>query len=420
MKKLLATAFAAIAMIMHATAASAKVEIAFYHYQSNQNFDAFRKILDEFEAANPDIKVTDVYSTSAQITADVQTALAAGRPVDIATVIGKNVRFFVDNTPAVAINAQPDKAAFLDTYLPNFLDIGRVGSQIYAIPHAYGTPLMFYNKDLFRAAGLDPEAPPTDWDGVFAAAKAVQEKTEVPGLAHMLASSKDYGSMLLVMNAGGEYLSADGACARFDGPEGIAAMQLWQDMVVTNKVTTVANDKQYEAAFQAGQIGILLYSSAALQPFVSSAKGKFEIGVAGYPAFKAGMKRRLPNSGAALMLYAPEGERREASLKLLAFLSQREISNRWSRESGYMPLAKEPLADPAMAAYVAEFPYVKPVIDQMADTVPTATWGQTGALEAQTIVSNLVDALWAGEGSAAELAPDAVKRMNEVMGCNVN
>ena len=80
MKKLLATAFAAIAMIMHATAASAKVEIAFYHYQSNQNFDAFRKILDEFEAANPDIKVTDVYSTSAQITADVQTALAAGGP----------------------------------------------------------------------------------------------------------------------------------------------------------------------------------------------------------------------------------------------------------------------------------------------------------------------------------------------------
>jgi multiple sugar transport system substrate-binding protein len=411
---------AALLAAMLISAASQAVEITFYHYQANENYEAFRKILDDFEAANPDVTVTDIYSQSLQITADVQAALAARRPVDIATVIGKNVRHFIKNTPAVAINAEPAKTTFLGNYLPNFLDIGRNGDKVFAVPHSYGTPMMYYNKDLFRSAGLNPETPPTNWNDAIVAAKAIEEKTSASGLAHMVASAKDYGTMLMVMNAGSNYLSPDGTCAVFDSQEGIAGIGLWQDLVTKYKVTTVANDRQYEAAFSAGRLGIFMHSSAALQPFVRAANGKFELGVANYPEFKAGQQRRLPNSGAALILYSPEGERRDAALKLLAYLSMPEVSNRWARESGYMPLATDPLSDPEMAAYVREFPFVQPVIDQMAVTVPTATWGETGALEAQTIVSNMIDQLWAGSGSAAQLVPDAVKRMNAVMGCTTN
>lgn len=398
-------------------AARAAVEITFYHYQTGANYDAFRRILDDFQARNPDIVVKDVFSQSRQITADVQTALAARRPVDIATVIGKNVLFFLKNTPAVAIDQDPAKAGFLDIYQPNFLEIGRSGGKVYAVPHAYGTPMLFYNKDLFRRAGLDPETPPQTWHEVIAAATAIQDRTGVAGVAHLLASSKDYGTMLMVMNAGGRYLTADGRCAAFDSPQGIAGLTLWQDLVVHHKVTTVATDRQYSAAFNAGKLAMYVNSSAGLRPTLAAADGKFQLGVTNYPRFTGNEARRLPNSGAALMLYAPAGERRDAALALLAHLSSREVSNRWARESGYMPLARDPLADPEMAAHVAAFPLVRPVIEQMAETVPTATWGDTGALEAQTMVSNLLDQLWAGQGTAAELVPPTVARMNAVMGC---
>ena len=182
-------------------------------------------------------------------------------------------------------------------------------------------------------------------------------------------------------------------------------------------MTPVANDRQYQAAFEGGQLAMFITSSAALQPLYASVKTRFELGVAGYPLFASGGARHLPNSGAALMLYAPEGPRRDAALELIAYLSRRDISNLWARESGYMPLAKDPLADPAMAAYAEAFPLVKPVLAQMAETVPTATWGEKGALEAQSIVSNLIDALWAGDGPADRLVPEAVSRMNRVMGC---
>ena len=417
-RRALVGAAATLGLSLAAIAAPAQepVTITFFHYQTG-NYDALRAILDDFEVENPDIVVEDVFSQSQQITADVQAALAAGRQVDIATVIGKNIIFFLNNTPAVPLNTGPDGAEWLDAYLPNFLDLGRVGEEIYAIPHAYGTPMIYYNRDLFEAAGLDPDVPPTTWPAVIEAAQTIQAATGIAGVAHLHASNKDYGTMLMVTNAGAEYLSEDGRCALFDSEPGIAVLQMWQDLANTHDVMPIANDRQWSAAFQAGQLAMYMTSSAALRAFVASAEGNFDLGVANYPLFEAGLDRRVPNSGGALMLYSPEGPRRDAALRLLAYLSAREVSNRWARESGYMPVAQDPLADPAMAAYVETFPLVQPVIRQMAETVPTATWGEVAALEAQTIVSDLIDALWADEGPAAELVPVAVARMNEVMEC---
>lgn len=407
-------AFALLATIFTAGNASA-VEIVFYHYQQGGNYQVFRSILDDFEKANPGTEVTDVFKQSSTITADVQAALAAGRPVDVATVIGKNIIFFLNNTPAVPLNNDGD-TAWLDAYLPNFLDLGRVGDKIYAIPHAYGTPMIYYNKDIFREAGLDPENPPKTWDEVFAAAKQIKSKTDKFGVAHLHASMGDYGTMVMVTNAGSTYLTKDGTEAGFDDANGIAILQMWQDLA-TSGVMPVANDRQWGSAFQGGKMGMYLTSSAALRGYIAAAKDTFDLGVANYPQWKD-QPRRVNNSGAALMLYAPEGERREASMKLLRYISQQTVSNKWSRESGYMPVIQNPENDPEMKAYIEGFPYVQPVISQMADTVPTATWPAVGTLEAQTTIRAMLDELWAGKRPASEIVPEAVARVNAALAPN--
>ena len=121
--------------------ARAETQITFYHYQTG-NFKALRALFDEFEAANPDIKVKDVFAQSRQITGVLQAALAADRPVDIATVIGKNISFFLNNTNAVdMVEASKGDTAWLEAYLPNFLDLGRSGDAIYAIPTMPAPPI---------------------------------------------------------------------------------------------------------------------------------------------------------------------------------------------------------------------------------------------------------------------------------------
>jgi ABC-type glycerol-3-phosphate transport system substrate-binding protein len=115
------------------------------------------------------------------------------------------------------------------------------------------------------------------------------------------------------------------------------------------------------------------------------------------------------------MLFSPPGPRREASLRFMAFLSELTIANEWSRESGYMPLMREPLRDPAMQSYVESFPYVRPVIAQMPDTIATETWNHPNALQAENTVATLIDDLWAGKGPASQLVPEAVRRANAAL-----
>jgi ABC-type glycerol-3-phosphate transport system substrate-binding protein len=398
-------------------AAFTETEITFYHYQTGGNYDAFRAILDEFQAQSAGITVRDIFSQSQQITAEIQAALAANRPVDIATVIGKNIVFFLNNTDAVDLAAASQgDTAWLDGYLPNFLDLGRVDEAVYAIPHAYGTPMLYYNKNIFAEAGLDPETPPTTWDEFLAVGKSITDKTGRPGGAHLHASMGDYGTMVMVTNAGATYLTADGTEAMFDSPEGIAALQNWQDMA-TSGMMPIATDRDWSGAFMGGQMGMYITSSAGLRSTAAAAEGNFELGVANYPLF-GDKPRRVSNSGAALMLYSHEPEKQAASMALLRFISQKTIANRWSRESGYMPVMQDPMSDPAMQAYVEAFPYVVPVIEQMSQTVPTNVWPAKGTLEAQTIIRAMLDDLWAARRPASEIVPEAVARVNAALAVN--
>ncbi|MGR3780572.1 MAG: hypothetical protein ACU0DT_04800, partial [Albimonas sp.] len=79
---------------------------------------------------------------------------------------------------------------------------------------------------------------------------------------------------------------------------------------------------------------------------------------------------------------------------------------------------QNPLGDPEMAAYVESFPYVRPVIEQMSQTVPTAVWPARGTLEAQTHIRAMLDALWAGERPASEIVPETVRLVNEALAAN--
>ena len=405
----------ALPLAAPAIAQNRQTEITIYHYQNDKRGDVFKDIIRRFEAANPDVKVNDIFKTDATITAELQSALAARRPVDLGTVIGIRVQFYRMRAPVVAFDEDPAQARWLENYLPNFLDVGRHGGKVYAVPYAFGTPMLYHNRDLARAAGLNVNTPPRTWDEVIEWASRIQSSTGIPGLGHLHASNKVYGTMLMAQNAGGRYISEDGDRVVLDSPEGVAAMQLWQDLAVKHKVMPIANDGQWTAAFMGQRLGMYITSSALLRQAVESATGKFELGVSEYPFFPGRSERRLPNSGATFMLFSPPGPRREASLRFMAFLSELGVANEWSRESGYMPLMREPLRDPAMLAYAESFPYVKPVIAQMRDTVATETWNHANALQAENIVSTMVDDLWAGKGPASQLVPEAVKRANAAL-----
>lgn len=395
-----------------ASAKAQTVELRFLHYMDETgNRETLRRLLNRFETENPGIKVAEFATPTEQVVPDAQAAAAARRPYDVAQVLARVVIGARAVTNARPFTEAPDKGAFLENFAPNLRELGKVDGKYYLAPHSLGTPLLYYNMDIMEKAGLDPTKPPRTLQELQVMARQVKAKTDANGV-YFTTGGLDLGPQQLIRLAGSAYL--DGNKAVFDTPEGIAAMQFWQDLVREGLHPKV-NDRDAATIFGAGKLAFNLTTSARLAGTVKSAQGKFRLGVATVPAWE-GKPAQVPNSGSGLMVTAQRPDRIAASFKLVAFLSQPEITNLWSRSTGYLPLAKDPLAEPAMRAFIEQNPHYRVLVDQMAATVPTALWPGDRVVEGQTVVGNLITDLWDGnKGSAADLVPKAAREVSRIL-----
>ncbi len=401
-----------LAATLHPTGADAdEIELRVLHYMSQTgNSAAMRGIFDDFEAENPGIRVTETITTAQGVVPEAQAAVAARRPFDVIQALNRTVIGAQEILNARPFSEAPDGGAFMANYAPNIRDAGKIGDEYYMAPHSFGTPLLYYNKDIMAAAGLDPEAPPTTFQEIAEASRQVVDETDFQGF-YIITGGLDYGQQTMMMLAGSPYL--DGNRAAFDTPEAVEVMQFWQDAVLAGLMPGVG-ENDGNNLFSAGQLAFMATTSARLQANMRAAEGSFELGIAQFPLWKD-HERRVPNSGSGMMVTTQDPARIEASFKLLEFLSRPEISNRWSRESGYIPLTADPMADPVMAAFVEENPAYQVLIHQLSETYPTALWPGDRVVEAQTVVANLLSDLWQNRGTAEDLVPRAAAEVTRIL-----
>jgi ABC-type glycerol-3-phosphate transport system substrate-binding protein len=384
--------------------AQARTEISFWHYQT-ANIPALREVLAGFHEAHPEIRVTDVPKDVGTIATEVQAAALARRPPDVGQILARLTVGLVRNAGAVPLDAGEDRGAFLTKVLPRFREVGVVEGKPYAVPHSFGTPLLYWNKSVFAAAGLDPERAPADWDEVVAMGLRIRERSGNYAL-FISQSGRDVAQQQMMVNAGATMLAPDLTRATFATPGAIAAMQLWQDMAVTHRIHSTLSEREQTALWLGGQIGMFVGSVASFQGFLRDTAGRFEFGVGHYPLWKD-LPRRVPNSGSALMIFAQNPQRRAAAFKLLAYMMRPEVTSRWSWTSGYLPLAPDPLEDASLRAYLEREPRWRIPVAQMQDTVITARWPGNRVVEIQIVLENMVQALMQGSGPAATLVPRA-------------
>jgi len=245
------------------------------------------------------------------------------------------------------------------------------------------------------------------------AALAIQAKTGKAGVT-VVHDALDFGINTMLMSNQAKMLSDDGKRVAFDDARGIEVMQAWQDLVVKHKVHPIAEVNSLRSAFEAGEMGIRIDTSAMLSRHVRASRGKFELGVAQFPTW-GDRPRSVPNSGSVVMVFAPDSERRANAFKLMAYMSRPEISNEWSSITGYMPVSADPLADPKMAEFYRQNTEYLPILRQMKDTVPMVVWPAEHAGEIAVRMRNLVDDVWTNKAPAPELVQAAVEGINRLM-----
>lgn len=391
----LAIATPALAQTM-APAIDQPVSITFYNYNLGSagiGAEATKKLISEFMAANPNITVEGVPYSAADGTR-IQADLAAGMPVDLVQTVFSDLDFAINNWGAKALEdiaPAEEMAAHFEGMSPNGLKLGVLNGKTYGLAYTFSTPILFYNADLFRAAGLDPDAPPKTWAAVKEAALAIKEKTGKDGFAAGItgASAVDWLFQGVVRSNGGEVISRDRKTLKFGEPEAVEAVRMLRDLHDAGVYEGLDISAAMEA-MAAGNVGMYLQTSAVQGVLVAGAKDKFELRASTMPGF-GGKPVRPNNSGSALTIHTADPAKQRAAWELMKFLTSKRGYTVITSEIGYLPLRTDIVNDPAyLGQWVKDHPLVQPNLDQLAVLEP---WDPMPGPNYRQIVKSMMDAV---------------------------
>ncbi|PKQ14747.1 MAG: sugar ABC transporter substrate-binding protein [Actinobacteria bacterium HGW-Actinobacteria-8] len=198
-----------------APVANEPVTITYSNFISNSgNEENLKTIIHAFEAANPNITVDVKTLPYGDYFTALQTDLAGGTQADVFDIEYANYRGYQADgvlAPLEGVDTSAYRTSLVDAYATD--------GTSYALPTSFSTVVLFFNKDLFDAAGLD--YPTSDW--TWADEKAAAEELTQGDVFGDYQPISYYEFYKTLVQAGGSFLNEDGTAVAFNSPEGIAA-----------------------------------------------------------------------------------------------------------------------------------------------------------------------------------------------------
>jgi sn-glycerol 3-phosphate transport system substrate-binding protein len=366
-----------LAMPSIVRAANAPLEIPFFFPIAVSG--PITKIIDgyaaDFAAEHKDIQIKPVYAGSYDDTiAKAVTAFKGGKAPPLAMLGAIQVFTLIDLeaiVPFDEIATSAEDKAWLKSFFPAFLANGNVQGHTWSIPFQRSTAVLYWNKDAFKEAGLNPDVAPANWSEHMEFARKLTKKsgdtvsrwgTQIPSTAGVY-----WLYQALAAEAGQQLMNEAGNETYFSSAGAIEALEYWANLgkqgvhapgVVDWGVTP--ND------FVAGRTAMMWTTTGNLS-FVKS-KAEFPFGVAMLPA---GKKRGSPTGGGNFHIFktATQAER-EASLMFVKWVSQPERAAAWSIATGYVATRPDAWATETMKKYATDFPPAGVARDQLQYAVP--------------------------------------------------
>ncbi|MFI5015717.1 MAG: ABC transporter substrate-binding protein [Hyphomicrobiales bacterium] len=412
MKLLRSMAMAAGLTALAATGAGAATKIDFFFPVPDDGALAkeMQNLVARFNKENPEIEVTAAYTGTYDDT-DVKTraAIKAGKPPAVSLMSANFItQYHIDDLvepfdPLVQADGKtPD--AFMDQFWPALHGNARVDGKIYGVPFQNSTPLLYYNVEAFKEAGLDPDKPPATWaewlDDAKKLAKREGDKTtrygiEISGAYDILG----WVLQALIMSNGGLYYNPEfGGEIYYDTPSTLGTLTFLDDLVHKFKVMPegTIQTPAMNNAFFGGQAAMIISSTGSLSFIRQNMKTPYKVAF-----IPRNIRNAVPIGGASLII--PKGnseERRQAAWKLIKWLTSPEIAAGWSRFTGYFAPPKAAYDLPEMKAFIDKNPDAKVALDQLAYAKPWfATYNTVAVRKA---LEDEVQAMFSGKKTPAE------------------
>ncbi|MFT4727344.1 MAG: sn-glycerol 3-phosphate transport system substrate-binding protein [Granulosicoccus sp.] len=385
---------------------------------------ALTKIVDgmvnDFEAANPDIDVNAIYAgnyNDARVKA--LAALQSGEPAQLSVMFSIDVHELMDLDAIVPfddiVTTQEEKD-WLGSFYPALMQNGTVAGKTYGVPFQRSTIVMYYNKDLFREAGLDPEKPPTSWEELAEMGAALTKKNANGNVDQWGAMIPSTGYPYWMFGAltkqqGQVLMNQEGTEVYFNKPKVIDALNYWNDLGRTHGVMPEGTIEwgTLRQNFLEQKTAIMWHSTGNLTTVKKNAT--FDFGVAMLPA---GSELGSPTGGGNFHVFkASTDEERAASLKLIRFMTSPEQAARWSIETGYMGVSPAAYETPELAAYVKIFPPAAIARDQLQHATAELSTHQAGRV--RKLLDDAIQSVLIGQSTATDALNSAQKQADRIL-----
>ncbi len=335
----------------------------------------------DFMKENPDIKAKAIYSgnyNDARIKA--LAALKSGKPAQLSVMFSIDIYELIEQDAIIAFDdvvETPEDKAWLDSFYPTLMENGRTAGKTWGIPFQRSTIVMYYNKDAFKAAGLDPDKPPETWEQLVTVGKKLtkadgsQWGAMIPSTGYpywMFGALTMQNDQVLMNDAGNE--------TYFDSPAVIEALQYWRDLGSKHKIMPSGTIEwgTLRQNFLEGKTAIMWHSTGNLT--IVKKKAKFDFGVAMLPASK---RRGTPTGGGNFYIFKQtSSSERKAAMRLIKFMTSPERSAEWSMKTGYMGVSQAAYDTSKLKEYVKSFPYAAVARNQLKYATAELSTYQTG------------------------------------------
>lgn len=382
-----------------------------------------QRLIGEFNKQHPDINVTPVYTGSYDDTnLKTRAAIQAGHSPAVVIMSANFIREYVINNdiapldPLIAADGQTDDA-YMDQFWPPLRQNATADGHVYGAPFQNSTPVMYYNVQAFREAGLDPDHPPATWQEWVDDAKKLTKRdgNTVTRYGLMMVSTYDTLGWLVsgfAMSNGGEYYNTGyGGEVYYNTPTTLGAVQFMDDLVHKFHVMPegVTDPNAVGAAFFSGRAAMIVNSTGALSFVRENMKQPYRVAFV-----PRAMQNAVAIGGASLII--PRGnspERQKAAWTLIKWLTSPAVAGGWSRFTGYFAPNRHAYDLPEMQAYLKQYPDAKVALDQLAYA---RSWFATyNTVAVRKAMEDQVQAVLSGRIKPAEAVANAQHTADEIM-----
>ncbi len=411
---------ASLVMGMATSALAVDLEFYFPVAVGGKAADTIQALTDEYVAANDGVNIDAVYSGSyGDTVTKALTASRGGKPPQLSVILSVDMFTLIDEDVIIPfddlVTTAEDKE-WLASFYPAFMKNSQTGGKTYGIPFQRSTPVLYWNKDAFAEAGLDPESPPTTWEETIEMGKKLVKKdgngnTTQWGVRIPSSGFPYWLFQGLTTQNGAILANTEGNQTNFDDPKVVEALEYLVGLSTEHEVMApgIIEWGATPKAFFEGQTAMMWTSTGNLTNVRENAP--FDFGVGLLPGKE---QYGAPTGGGNFYLFRESSdEQKQAAFSFVKWITSPEQAAKWSIATGYVAPSEAAWKTAEMKAYAEDFPPALVARNQLDYAV-----AELSTYENQRVTGVFNDALAAaitGSKSPADALAEAQQQADAIL-----